>query len=50
MAKLFLSYSRKDVLRAQHFAAWLEREGHHVWRDDTDIEGGASFSSEIEKR
>jgi len=49
MAKLFLSYSRKDLLRAQHFAAWLEREGHNVWRDDADIEGGASFSSEIEK-
>jgi hypothetical protein len=28
---------------------WLEREGHDVWRDEDDIGGGASFSSEIEK-
>jgi tetratricopeptide (TPR) repeat protein len=49
MAKLFLSYSRKDAARAQRFAEWLEREGHDVWRDDDDIGGGASFSSEIEK-
>ena len=48
MAKLFLSYSRRDVLRATRFAEWLEREGHDVWRDDDDISGGASFSSEIE--
>lgn len=48
MAKLFLSYSRRDALRATRFAEWLEREGHDVWRDDDDISGGASFSSEIE--
>jgi tetratricopeptide (TPR) repeat protein len=49
MAKLFLSYSRKDASRAQRFTEWLEREGHDVWRDEDDIGGGASFSSEIEK-
>ena len=49
MAKLFLSYSRKDAAKAQRFCEWLEREGHDVWRDDDDISGGASFSSEIEK-
>ena len=49
MAKLFLSYSRKDEARAQRFTKWLEREGHDVWRDEDDIGGGASFSSEIEK-
>jgi len=49
MAKLFLSYSRKDEARARRFTAWLEREGHDVWRDEDDISGGASFSSEIEK-
>jgi tetratricopeptide (TPR) repeat protein len=49
MAKLFLSYSRKDAPRAQRFAHWLESEGHDVWRDDDDIGGGASFSAEIEK-
>ena len=49
MAKLFLSYSRKDAARAQRFTEWLERDGHDVWRDEDDISGGASFSSEIEK-
>jgi len=49
MAELFLSYSRKDAARAQRFTEWLEREGHDVWRDEDDIGGGASFSSEIEK-
>lgn len=48
MAKLFLSYSRKDGVKAQRFCEWLEREGHEVWRDEDDIGGGASFSSEIE--
>src|SRR3982750_2606616 len=49
MAELFLSYSRKDEARARRFSDWLEREGHDVWRDEDDIGGGASFSSEIEK-
>lgn len=49
MAKLFLSYSRKDEAKARRFADWLEREGHDVWRDQDDIGGGASFSAEIEK-
>lgn len=49
MAKLFLSYSRKDETNARRFAAWLEREGHDVWRDQDDIGGGSSFSLEIEK-
>jgi tetratricopeptide (TPR) repeat protein len=49
MAKLFLSYSRKNETMARRFTAWLERQGHDVWRDEEDIGGGASFSSEIEK-
>jgi tetratricopeptide (TPR) repeat protein len=49
MAKLFLSYSRKDSAKAQRLCEWLEREGHGVWRDEDDIGGGASFSAEIEK-
>jgi hypothetical protein len=49
MAKLFLSYSRKDDARARRFTDWLEHGGHEVWRDEDDIGGGASFSSEIEK-
>jgi hypothetical protein len=48
MAKLFLSYSRKDETKARRLTAWLERGGHSVWRDKDDIGGGASFSSEIE--
>ena len=49
MAKLFLSYSRKDEAKARRFTDWLEREGHDVWRDEDDIGGGTSFSMEIEK-
>jgi tetratricopeptide (TPR) repeat protein len=49
MATLFPSYSRTAETRARRFTEWLEREGHEVWRDEDDIGGGASFSSEIEK-
>lgn len=49
MANLFLSYSRKDETAARRLTSWLEQEGHDVWRDEDDIGGGASFSSEIEK-
>ena len=49
MAKLFLSYSRKDTPKAHRLVQWLEREGHDVWRDEDDIGGGASFSAEIER-
>ena len=48
MAKLFLSYSRKNARQAERFTRWLESEGHDVWRDEDDIGGGASFSREIE--
>lgn len=49
MARVFLSYSRKDAAKADRFTKWLETKGHSVWRDEDDIGGGASFSSEIEK-
>lgn len=49
MAKLFLSYSRKDARQAERLTRWLEGEGHDVWRDEDDIGGGTSFSSEIER-
>jgi len=49
MAKLFLSYSRRDQARARRLTQWLESDGHDVWRDEDDIGGGASFSAEIEK-
>jgi tetratricopeptide (TPR) repeat protein len=48
LAKLFLSYSRRDTQKALRFTEWLQREGHVVWRDEDDIRGGATFSSEIE--
>ena len=49
MAKLFLSYSRKNARDAERLTRWLERDGHDVWRDEDDIGGGTSFSAEIEK-
>jgi len=49
MAKLFLSYSRKNARIAERLTRWLEGEGHDVWRDEDDIGGGTSFSSEIER-
>jgi len=49
MAKLFLSYSRKNARPAEHLTHWLESQGHDVWRDEDDIGGGTSFSSEIER-
>jgi cytochrome c-type biogenesis protein CcmH/NrfG len=49
MAKLFLSYSRKNARLAERLTHWLESEGHDVWRDEDDIGGGTSFSSEIER-
>lgn len=49
MAKLFLSYSRQDKAKARRFTTWLEREDYDVWRDEDDIGGGTSFSSEIER-
>lgn len=48
MAKLFLSYSRKDAAKVERLCEWLERAGHEVWRDEDDISGGASFSAAIE--
>jgi len=49
MAKLFLSYSRKNARAAERLTRWLEGQGHDVWRDEDDIGGGTSFSSEIER-
>ena len=41
MAKLFLSYSRKDAPLAKRFTRWLEQRGHDGWRDEDNIRGGA---------
>jgi uncharacterized protein YfbU (UPF0304 family) len=49
MARLFLSYSRADRFVAAKLVEFLEREGHEVWWD-RKLEGGASFTAEIEQR
>src|SRR5947209_9670975 len=49
MAKLFLSYAREDAATAGRLARALERAGHDVWWD-RDLQGGASFGSEIERQ
>ena len=48
MARVFLSYDREDVGRAQSIAAFLESVGHSVWWD-RHIKGGTQFINEIEK-
>jgi TIR domain len=46
---IFLSYARKDgAARAQRLVADLEAEGYEVWLDRQRIEGGSSWSREIE--
>jgi tetratricopeptide (TPR) repeat protein len=50
MAKLFLSYARKDADVAERLARSLERSGKHdIWWD-RDLVGGASFGPEIEQQ
>jgi tetratricopeptide (TPR) repeat protein len=47
MAKVFLSYVRKDEKKARALAGALERAGHEVWWD-RQIKGGAQYSREID--
>jgi tetratricopeptide (TPR) repeat protein len=47
MAKVFLSYVRKDIGKARALAMQLERSGHSVWWD-RHIKGGSQFAAEIE--
>lgn len=46
--RVFLSYSRPDRPRAAKLADALQAAGIGVWWD-TAIEGGASFSADIER-
>lgn len=46
-AKVFLSYSRRDEL-AKNVQSELEERGHVVWRDQTNIAGGADWRASIE--
>ena len=48
MSRVFLSYVRQDVARAEAVAKALEKSGHDVWWD-RHIKGGAEFSREIEE-
>ena len=48
MSRIFLSYVRQDVGRAEAVAKALEQAGHSVWWD-RHIKGGAQFSKEIEE-
>ena len=49
MAKLFLSYARKDAAIAARLARALERKNHQLWWD-RELHGGASFGVEIERQ
>src|SRR5690349_14439344 len=40
MAKIFISYSRKDIGFARTLARDLEKAGYDVWWDLTDLRGG----------
>ena len=40
MAKVFISYSRKDIGFARKLAGDLEKAGYEVWWDLTDLRGG----------
>jgi hypothetical protein len=40
MAKIFISYSRKDIGFARKLAGDLEKAGYDVWWDLTDLRGG----------
>lgn len=49
MAKIFVSYSRKDLRFVKKLVSDLEEAGLDVWRDLDDLDPGARFSSDIEK-
>ena len=49
MARLFISYARRDgAVLAQRLEADLRLQGHEPWLDRKGIEGGDSWSREIE--
>lgn len=47
MARVFLSYSRLDAIKAKALAGGMRRLGHDVWWD-RHLHGGSRFTSEIE--
>jgi formylglycine-generating enzyme required for sulfatase activity len=49
MARIFISYSRKDETFARHLAADLDRLGADVWIDVDDIPAGVNWSTAIQQ-
>jgi adenylate cyclase len=48
MARVFLSYARDDLSKAQKLASALTEAGHEIWWD-FHVQGGSRFSSEIDR-
>src|SRR5258708_32565419 len=48
MARLFISYSRKDSNFARHLANELERLGAEIWIDLDDIQAGGKWGTAIQ--
>lgn len=49
MTSIFISYSRKDNVFVTKLVRDLEAAGHDVWRDLSDIQGGASWLASIDQ-
>jgi hypothetical protein len=49
MARIFLSYSRKDEPFARRLAAALSNMGADIWIDVEDIPAGMKWSSAIQQ-
>ena len=47
MAKLFISYSRKDIDFVRKLAGDLEKAGYDVWWDLSDLRGGDDWVNTI---
>ncbi len=47
MAKVFISYSRRDIRTADLVVERLEASGHDVWIDREGIDGGAHWRESI---
>jgi len=48
MKRVFLSYSRRDLVFVEKFAEDLQKAGYAVWYDLTDLEGGDRWAREIQ--
>jgi formylglycine-generating enzyme required for sulfatase activity len=48
MKRVFLSYSRKDLVFVERFAEDLQKAGYSVWYDLSGLEGGDRWAREIQ--